>query len=544
MVLRVVKSGLRKAWERRLVVAPLALAFLGLAALGLTPSFEQFRLQIWAGLVFAAISLALAVAIYRVRTMVQVLSAENTKLRRALQDTNQSQQKSSRMQERRSRALEERSQALEGKSRALERRTRALVDKSRKLAGKSKKLGQRIDKGEAAAERRLASINSGIRAMGGALEKIEGRAQTISAKLSKTEDGAKARHDAFEARVAEFARLHHQLDADLVEIAGKQTALEKNVHSKASAEELATWRKHLQELRNEVAAFNQRYGGLDELTDQLDEKIATLSQRAAPNNAIYFQRFNRQLEKSHSDELSKVWGRRLSISASESTLGYMAARACQVESFLQGRLATSIEDMLLRTLVAQSVKRDQLEVLEIGTLFGIGASVIYDAVAPHFESVRFTLLDPLDGYYAMSGNDVLTGQPVSEEMLRRNLRRVGMKASEFTLIKRMSTEPEAVSEASRRKYDVLIIDGDHSYAGVKTDFENFAPMVRVGGYVIFDDYGSPSWPEVKGYVDAEVKKNDWIANVGAGWRTAVYRIVREPGQAAGRANEIVENAQL
>jgi hypothetical protein len=36
-------------------------------------------------------------------------------------------------------------------------------------------------------------------------------------------------------------------------------------------------------------------------------------------------------------------------------------------------------------------------------------------------------------------------------------------------------------------YDVLFIDGDHSYEGVKSDTINYLPMLRDGGYVIFHD---------------------------------------------------------
>lgn len=35
--------------------------------------------------------------------------------------------------------------------------------------------------------------------------------------------------------------------------------------------------------------------------------------------------------------------------------------------------------------------------------------------------------------------------------------------------------------------DLVFIDGDHSYEGVKNDFERFGRRVRVGGSVIFDD---------------------------------------------------------
>jgi len=37
------------------------------------------------------------------------------------------------------------------------------------------------------------------------------------------------------------------------------------------------------------------------------------------------------------------------------------------------------------------------------------------------------------------------------------------------------------------KVDFLFIDGDHTYEGVKADFEMYAPLVRPGGRVVFHD---------------------------------------------------------
>ena len=38
-------------------------------------------------------------------------------------------------------------------------------------------------------------------------------------------------------------------------------------------------------------------------------------------------------------------------------------------------------------------------------------------------------------------------------------------------------------------FDAIFIDGDHSYEGVKADYENYVPMVRPGGVVAFHDQG-------------------------------------------------------
>lgn len=38
-----------------------------------------------------------------------------------------------------------------------------------------------------------------------------------------------------------------------------------------------------------------------------------------------------------------------------------------------------------------------------------------------------------------------------------------------------------------RQLDLLFVDGDHSYTGVRTDFEMYAPLVRSGGIIAFHD---------------------------------------------------------
>jgi predicted O-methyltransferase YrrM len=69
-----------------------------------------------------------------------------------------------------------------------------------------------------------------------------------------------------------------------------------------------------------------------------------------------------------------------------------------------------------------------------------------------------------------------------------------------------------------QQVDFLFIDGDHSYEGVRQDFEHFAPFVREGGLIAFHDIvpgarenvgGVPEfWVDVKGSNSIELVK-DW-----------------------------------
>lgn len=61
--------------------------------------------------------------------------------------------------------------------------------------------------------------------------------------------------------------------------------------------------------------------------------------------------------------------------------------------------------------------------------------------------------------------------------------------SDFQLIEGDSHAPETVARIKDAlpEVDFLFIDGDHSYEGVKADFDNFSPLVTSGGMVAFHD---------------------------------------------------------
>jgi len=63
---------------------------------------------------------------------------------------------------------------------------------------------------------------------------------------------------------------------------------------------------------------------------------------------------------------------------------------------------------------------------------------------------------------------------------------------------------ERVKREINTSVDMLFIDGDHSYEGVKADFENFSSLVKLGGYIVFhdildrdEDPGDPIRPNVR-----------------------------------------------
>ena len=64
-----------------------------------------------------------------------------------------------------------------------------------------------------------------------------------------------------------------------------------------------------------------------------------------------------------------------------------------------------------------------------------------------------------------------------------------------------STINKVKKKLKEEKLDVLFIDGNHSYEGVKNDFKLYAPLVRKGGIIAFHDI-----VDVPSYVDVQVNK--------------------------------------
>lgn len=270
--------------------------------------------------------------------------------------------------------------------------------------------------------------------------------------------------------------------------------------------------------------------------DVLDRKVAQLTSEFARhvqlvavgalsvNDALY-QQFNRTLKQEQAQTLLG-WGEPLGLELNTARIAYLAHRACLLESQMKGRLATSIEAIVLRSLVCSAPKRTNVSILEIGTLFGIGAAAVYEAAANAHDKVHLTVIDPLDGYYASGRGDLLTGAHVNEVTLRQNWSLAPIPEQDYTIIRHFSSDDAAIKAAMAREYDVLIIDGDHSLEGVKADFENYAPMVRPGGYILFDDYDVRDWPDIKRYVDSEIADLPMLHRVGAAFRSIVFQVKR------------------
>jgi predicted O-methyltransferase YrrM len=152
-------------------------------------------------------------------------------------------------------------------------------------------------------------------------------------------------------------------------------------------------------------------------------------------------------------------------------------------------------------------------VLEIGTAGG-GTLFLFTRVA----DPKATIIS-ID----LPGGPFGGGYPRWKIPLYKSFSKEGQK---IYLIRRNSHDPQTLREVKGilgdEKVDFLFIDGDHTYDGVKMDFEIYSPLVKRDGIIAFHDI-VPGPPEAVGGVPrfwAEIKHkyrcvelvNDWSQN--------------------------------
>jgi len=142
--------------------------------------------------------------------------------------------------------------------------------------------------------------------------------------------------------------------------------------------------------------------------------------------------------------------------------------------------------------------------IEIGVLFGAGVIYAHNASQQVCRRIPIIAIDPFKGFYGASV-DPISGLDVTESRFRSNLSLFQIPAEDLEVISGYSADPAVIQQCRTKRALSVLIDGDHSYNGVLSDWRNFSQLVVPGGYVLIDDYRNPSWPEIERCVDAEIR---------------------------------------
>ena len=190
-----------------------------------------------------------------------------------------------------------------------------------------------------------------------------------------------------------------------------------------------------------------------------------------------------------------------------------------IEDGMLGRHSGDIGDKLLQYLTivqyARTNGNSEVNSIEIGTLFGGSCLIKLLALRDHNLSGKIICIDPMEGYYDKK-KDPDTGLPIKSDIFYKNLDRFDFSKESVELREFKSNQKEAQIGLEKGSFGILMIDGDHSYEGVKQDWETYKQYVASDGIVLFDDFQDHNWPGVNKFI------KELTADLPTNWSTTGY----------------------
>lgn len=202
--------------------------------------------------------------------------------------------------------------------------------------------------------------------------------------------------------------------------------------------------------------------------------------------------------------------------------------------FIVGRLAgtgqtgNGLSQYLTIVQYARQTSMRNINTLEIGTLFGGSCLTQLYARRNLGRSGIAFCIDPMNGYYGQE-YDPSSNVKVNSKTFYTNIKIFSFSEQDVKLITESSHSPKATKGLIDKYFASLFIDGDHTYKGVKSDWEHYNRYVADYGFVLFDDYYPSPHLEVKIFVD------QLLESLPPGWKAigkigATFILQRIPTQ--------------
>ncbi len=163
---------------------------------------------------------------------------------------------------------------------------------------------------------------------------------------------------------------------------------------------------------------------------------------------------------------------------------------------------------------------------DIGAEIGVAYGVFAYYVLLQNEPAKLYLIDPWE--YGLQAD--LEPDPTAEKQKSRDdqYKTVCGYFAPYKNVEivRMKSE-DAASMFENDYFDYVYIDGEHSYAAVTRDLANYFHKVKVGGYLIGDDYGwTGIMPAVQDFLKAHPGECDFLVDPYLGTSGGQFAIRR------------------
>jgi|GEM_PF-3601067 len=145
--------------------------------------------------------------------------------------------------------------------------------------------------------------------------------------------------------------------------------------------------------------------------------------------------------------------------------------------------------------------------LEVGIFRGATIS-LWKLLRPDAKCFGVSPLDSTDGHW--------------ESDYEADVRKIhdDFELNQPIIFKGLSGDKEIVWAAQERNYDLIYLDGGHTYEVIANDFLNYAPLVKQGGYLVIDDCNnemSMPFGFFQGIDDVTNAKIKYMGSTDEGW---------------------------
>lgn len=235
------------------------------------------------------------------------------------------------------------------------------------------------------------------------------------------------------------------------------------------------------------------------------QRLLPLKEHQLAPGAIYKRHLSSPEATLLAEKLQNAFGRKISSNDVQD----VAALLRNTDAGMIGRIAGDVEDHILNYYMVRSSAdlygKTTPAHVEIGVLFGGSLLMTLNGIRSTGSDHIAVGIDPLDGYYGET-LDPVTKLPITEENVQYNLNRFGVDASRVRIIKAVSESASAIRAIRLFPIASLWIDGDHTYDGVKRDWQNYARFVMRDGYVLIDNYHDQAYnyPGIDKFIDEDL----------------------------------------
>jgi predicted O-methyltransferase YrrM len=128
-----------------------------------------------------------------------------------------------------------------------------------------------------------------------------------------------------------------------------------------------------------------------------------------------------------------------------------------------------------------SYARDAHRMVEIGTGFGACACLMLHSSAPTATVIS------IDPFLVDTHGTWQSSAKQARAHVQNAGRALKFDANRWTLIEALSHDAAQSATKAGAMFDLVFVDGDHTYEGVAQDVNDWLPLLRVGGIMLLHD---------------------------------------------------------